>query len=261
MSEGSLTPFFEIGAYYMALKRKITKADHTALNPLLQAEYKAEGEDFVLDASGYDDPAELKRGKDRETENARAARAEVEALKTKLETITNVDARRAGDIETLEKSWKEKLSAQKTEYEGKLVQKDRFIQSTLVDSVAMSLAAELSGDNAALLLPHITPRLIAELGGEKPLTRILDKDGKPSAMSVEDLKKELSANKAFAPLIIASKASGGGAAGVVKPGNGSAATGGKKFKDLNDTERVAWHKSDPDGFAAASAEANKPAYA
>jgi hypothetical protein len=45
----------------MALKRKLTKAEHAALQPLLQAEYKAEGEDFVLDASGFEDPGELKR--------------------------------------------------------------------------------------------------------------------------------------------------------------------------------------------------------
>jgi hypothetical protein len=240
----------------MALKRKITKAEHTALNPLLQAEYKADGEDFVLDASGFDDPAELKRAKDREVELKKTALAEVETLKTQLATITNVDARRAGDIETLEKSWKSKLDLATSDAALKLAEKDKFIQGVLVDSVATSLASELSGENAHLLLPHITPRLVADLTGAKPLTRVLDGEGKPSALSVEDLKKEISGNKKFAPIIIASKASGGGAAGGVQHGNGGADSGDKKFNDYTEKERTEWYKRDPVGFQAA-AEANR----
>lgn len=241
----------------MALKRKLTKAEHTALNPLLQAEYAAEGDDFVLQAEGFDDPVELKRAKEHEVTARKAAETEVTRLKTQIATITQTDATRAGDVAALETSWKEKLAVQKAESKAALEQKDRFIQSTLVDSVAVSIAAELSGDNAALLLPHITPRLTADLSGEKPLTRVIDKDGKPSALSVDDLKKELSGNKLFAPIIIASKASGGGAAG--RPGNGGAATGQKKFSELNDQERTAWFKSDPDGFKQASAVATAAA--
>jgi hypothetical protein len=240
----------------MALRRKIDKAAHDKLDPLLQKEYKADGEDFVLDATGFDDPAELKRAKDREVETRKAAEAKVTELETKIATITNVDARRAGDIETLEKSWKDKLDLANAENALKLQAKDKFINSTLVDSVATSLAAELSGDNAALLIPFITPRLTADLSGEKPLTRILDKEGKPSAFSLDDLKKELSSDKRFAPIIIASKASGGGAAGNGN-GGGAAGNGNKKFKELNDAERIDYFKRDPVGFKADSEAARR----
>lgn len=238
----------------MALKRKITKAEHAALNPLLQAEYKAEGEDFVLDASGYDDAAELKRAKDNEVELKKKALADVAALKTELATITNTDARRAGDIAALDKSWKDKLDAAVADATAKLAQKDKFLNETLVDSVALATATELAGENGIVLLPHLKARLAAELSGEKPLTRVLDKDGKPSALSVEDLKKEFAGDKRFAGVVIASRASGGGAAG----GNGSskdggAGSGGKKFKELNDQERTDWYKRDPAGFETASA--------
>lgn len=241
----------------MALKRKITKAELDALPTPIAAEYRADGDDFVLQAEGFDDPVELKRAKEHEVTARKAAETEVTRLKTQLATIQQTDALRTGDVAALEASWKEKLAIQKADSKVALDQKDRFIQSTLVDSVATSIAAELSGDNAALLLPHITPRLVADLSGERPLTRIVDKDGKPSALSVDDLKKELSGNKLFAPIIIASKASGGGAAG--KSGNGGAGTGQKKFNELNDQERTDWFKRDPDSFQQASAVATAAA--
>lgn len=242
------------------LKRKLTKAEHAALQPLLQAEYKAEGEEFVLDASGFDDPGELRRALDRVRAEKTASDVKITELSTQLATITNVDARRAGDVATLEKSYKDQAAAKELEHKTALASKDKFIQETLVDSVALSMATELSGENAIVLLPHIKARLSAELAGEKPLTRVLDKDGKPSAMGIEDLKKEISTDKRFAAVVIASKASGGGAAGGGKPNGGGAPGGTKKFQELNDAERREWFQRDPKGFQDASKEANRPAY-
>jgi hypothetical protein len=235
----------------MALKRKLTKAEHSALNPLLQAEYKAEGEDFVLDATGFEDPGELRRALARVREEKTTLETELTTARTKIDTITAADARRAGDVATLEKSWQDKLDAEKRDATKKLEAKDKFLQTTLVDSVASKLATEVGGDNADLLVPHIKSRLSAELTGEIPLTRVLDKDGKPSAMTVEDLRKEIETDKRFASVVIKSKASGGGAAGAGRPAGGGAASG-RKFKELNDKERTEWYKRDPDGFTQAS---------
>lgn len=239
----------------MALKRKITKAEHAAMNPLLQAEYKAEGEDFVLDAEGFDDPAELKRALDRVREEHKVAAKKATDAETELRTIKEGSARASGDIATLEKSWKEKLAANDLLHATELAKRDKHLQSTLVDSVANQLAADLGGENAALLLPHIKDRLTADLTGDTPLTRVLDKEGKPSAFSVEDLKKEISGDARFKAVVIASKGSGGGAAGV-RPNGGGAPTGQKKFGELNDAERNEWYKRDAPGFLQAS-EANK----
>jgi hypothetical protein len=244
----------------MALKRKITKAEFDALNPLLQAEYKAEGSDFVLDAQGFDDPGELRRALDRERQEKAAAKTEAEGLRTKLATITDVDARRTGDIATLEKSWGEKVDKIKKEHKDEIAQRDKFIQQTLVDSVALNIATELGGDNATLLLPHIKTRLAADTTGDTPLTRVLDKDGKPSAFNVEDLKKEIANDKRFSAVVIASKASGGGAAGG-RPNGGGASNGQKKFQEMNDKERTEFYQRDPQGFREAAAQANKPSYA
>lgn len=245
------------------LKRKISKAEHTALVPALQVEYKAVGDDFELDAEGPDDVGELRRAHDREKQAVAAEKAKVVTLetqfndiKTKYDLVTATDQRRAGDVAALDKSWKEKFDAANLEAANKLAVKDKFIHTTLVDSVATSMAAELSGDNAAILIPHIKQRLSADLSGETPLTRVIDITGKPTALSVEDLKKEFKENKQFASVIIASKASGGGAAGGSR-NNGGAGSGDKKFKDMGDAERTEWFKRDPEGFKQAAAEARR----
>lgn len=243
----------------MALKRKITKAEFDALDPLLQKEYKAEGADFVLDAEGFDDPAELRRAKAREAQRANDAEKTRDKLQADLDAITNTDAYRAGDIKTLEKSWQTKMDTAVNDLKAQLKRKDAFIEKVSLQGVARSLAAELGGDNAALLLPHIERRLTLDTTGDEPLTRVLDKEGKPSASSIEDLKKEMANDKQYAPLVIASKASGSGAAGGGQPGNGGAGTGQKKFQELSDKERTDWFKRDPDGFKAASAAAKQSA--
>lgn len=246
------------------LKRKISKAEHTALVPALQVEYKVVGDGFELDAEGPDDVGELRRAHDREKLAVAAEKTKFAALetqfndiKTKYDLVTATDQRRAGDVTALDKSWKEKFDAANLEAANKLAAKDKFINTTLVDSVATSMAAEISGDNAAILLPHIRQRLSADLTGETPLTRVVDAQGKPTALSVEDLKKEFVANKQFASVIIASKASGGGAAGGSRNNGGAGNTGDKKFKDLNDAERTEWYKRDPEGFKVASEAARR----
>jgi len=249
------------------LKLSLSKAEYDALNAALKVEYKADGENFVLDVvGGIEDPGELRRAKQREVEARKLADTENTTLKTKLTDLQGKHDQllaAKGDIATLESSWQSKLDAAKHEHETKftteITKRDRFIESTLVDSVANAMAAELSGENSIVLLPHIKARLKAELTGDTPLTRVLDKDGKVSALSVEDLKKEFAGDKRYAPIIIASKASGGGAAGGGKGNNGGAGNpGNKKFKELNDQERTDWYKRDPAGFQQA-AEADRRA--
>lgn len=82
------------------------------------------------------------------------------------------------------------------------------------------------------------------------IVRILDKDGKPSALNMDDLKKEVLGSKALAPLLSGSKASGGGANGG--QGGGAATRNNKKFSELTERERVEWHREDPEGFNAAA---------
>lgn len=204
----------------MALKKKLTKEEYSKLSDHIKAEYIEDGDGFRLDIDGDEDTGALKRAKDREAQLRRDAEAKLREAQEELDRINGDDARKKGDIATLEKSWQKKLEDQKAEYEGKLGKLTSHTKTQLVDNVAQQIASKIS-NAPALLLPHIKARLAADFEGDAPVTRILDKDGKPSAMTVEELSAEFVANKDFSAIITASKASGG--AGKPSNSNGGGA--------------------------------------
>ena len=204
----------------MALKKKLSKAEYDKLSDAIKAEYIEDGDGFRLDIDGDEDTGALKRAKDREAQLRRDAEAKLREAQEELDRINGDDARKKGDIATLEKSWQKKLDDTKAEYEGKVSKLTTHTTKTLVDNVATQIATKIS-NAPALLLPHIKSRLQADFEGEAPVTRVLDKDGKPSAMTVEELAAEFVANKDFSAIITASKASGG--AGKPSNSNGGGA--------------------------------------
>ena len=204
----------------MALKKKLTKAEYEKLSEHIKAEYIEDGDGFRLDIDGDEDTGALKRAKDREAQLRRDAEAKLREAQEELDRINGDDARKKGDIATLEKSWQKKLDDTKAEYEGKVSKLTTHTTKTLVDNVATQIATKIS-NAPALLLPHIKTRLQADFEGDAPVTRVLDKDGKPSAMTVEELAAEFVANKDFSAIITASKASGG--AGKPSNNNGGGA--------------------------------------
>lgn len=141
-------------------------------------------------------------------------RAKQEAEQAALEA-----AKKVGDVEALEKSWKEKVQSIQQDFTGRLSQYEQMVSAMTAGAEAMKAASELALPGSAdVLLPHIQRRLSTEIKDGKAVVRVLDAEGKPSAMSVADLKKEIIGNPAFAPLLVGSRASGGGNVG---PGNGS----------------------------------------
>ncbi|QBZ71724.1 hypothetical protein [Pseudomonas phage KP1] len=201
----------------MALKKKLTKEEHAKLSDVIKAEYVEDGDGFRLDVEGEEDTGALKRSKDREKQLRQEAERKLQEAQEQLDALGTDDARKKGDIATLEKSWQKKLEDQRTEYETKVQKLTGHTTKSLVDNVATQLATELF-KSPALGLPHIRSRLQADFEGDEPRTRILDKDGKPSAMTVAELKAEFLANKDFAPILVASKASGGAGNPSTKPG-------------------------------------------
>lgn len=199
----------------MALKIKLNKEEFDKLSDGIKAEYIADGEGYKLDVLGLEDTGPLKRAHERvkaELADSKKALGEAEA---QISTLS--DPKKAQDINTLTKSYDKKLQDQKEEYESKLNKSNGFIKNTLVDSKAESLASELAGKNAKILLPHIKARLAADLDNDEPVTRVLDAKGQVSAHTLDDLKKEFVANKDFSSIIVGSKASGG--AGNPSPQN------------------------------------------
>jgi len=233
----------------MALKVKITKAEFDKLSDVLKAEYKENDakDGYILDAEGVEDTGALKRAKDREAEEAKKEKKRADDLQAEIDRRDAADggtaeekARKAGDIATLEKSWTTKMDNEVNKVKGTLTQREQHLQKLLVHDTAMRLAQKIS-TKPNVLLPHILARLSADLTGDEPTTRVLDRDGKPSALTIAELEKEFVGNDDFAAIITGSKSSGGGAPGGKQNGGGAP----KKFAEMTGTERAALKDSDP----------------
>lgn len=241
----------------MKLKSKLTKDEFDKLPEAQKEFYKESAGSYVLDT---DDAEELRTAAARAREdrdNEKRAREELQnqlnELKNQLETI-NAEKREAEaerlrkekDIPALENSWKEKLDAANAAAEQKINGLKEQLRKILVDNKAHEIANKIS-TSPSLILPHIRARLNAEINeGTDAITRVLDADGKPSAMSLKELEEEFVANQDFAAIIKGTSATGGGAAN-----NGGAGGGGghgKKFSEMSETERVALARTNPAKF-------------
>ena len=205
----------------MALQALLDKIDD--LPEALRAEYK-QGSDgkYRLDVAGIEDVGALLSAKNHEKEarrNAEREAAKVPQLQEEIEKLTGErDGLLSGaipkaDVDRLEASWKEKLEKAEKVSAEKISALEGSLSQVMVDGVANTMAAELSSTSHMLLAPHIKQRLKMEMENGKPVTRVLDQDGKPSALSLDDLRQEILDNPAYAPILDGSKASGGGAAG------------------------------------------------
>lgn len=139
-------------------------------------------------------------------------------------------AEKDGDIEALRKSFDEEKAKLQEEFSGQLSQANNWVREMTVDSAAMKMASELAIEGSAeLLLPQIQRRLGVEVRDDRPTVVVLDENGKPSAKSLEDLGKEIAAKPANAPIIVASRSTGGGAKGGQSTG-GAGRRGGDPSK-------------------------------
>lgn len=205
----------------MALKAKITKSEFENLGDALKAEYIEDGDGYRLDVDGFDDPKELKRAKDREVQLRKDAEKRARTAEEKLSELDSDDARKKGDIETLEKKWRGDLAAEKDAHKATVEKYQSAFKKSLIESKATEIATQIS-KAPSLLARIIRDRLTVDFDGDEPTTRVIGADGRVDEnLTLADLTKEIVANKEYADIIIASKASGGAARASQ---NGSAAT-------------------------------------
>ncbi|WNO48453.1 hypothetical protein [Achromobacter phage SE2] len=176
--------------------------------------------------------------------------AKVEELTAKIEKGTEDGHRKNGDVDALDKSWTAKFDKQKADYEATVAALTASLNEHLVTSVAQRMASDIS-TAPELLAPVIAKRLRVEQVDGKHVTKVVDDAGNLSALTIEDLQKEIAGKKEYASVIIAGKGSGGGGRGGQQRGGAS----DKKFSELSDEERMDWHRRDPEGFRRASAAA------
>lgn len=236
----------------MAIKFKLKdEAEYDALPKHLKDEYKKQDDgSYVVDLDGAEDTGALKRAKEHEKAERKKAEKALQELKDKqveIETELNELKENKGktadkDVAAAEKAWQKKLADREKELNGQLTSIQKALKETLETGVATSLAAELAGDNAELLVPHISKRLRAEIVDGKAVTKVLDENGEVSALTVPELKKEFLSSDRFAAVVVGSKASGGGAGGARKGAGGPAK---KKLSEMSATEEAQFANSNP----------------
>ncbi|MBT9158777.1 MAG: hypothetical protein DDT26_00024 [Dehalococcoidia bacterium] len=183
---------------------------------------------------------------------------EKKAEQRRREDAERERAKKDGDIAALETSWQTRLQAEtgalKTAHDHLAAQLEALTVGRAAVELATELAVVTNGvSSSKALLPHIERRLRMEAAPDgTPKVRVLDAAGKLSALTLEQLKEEFRADPVFAPLIQASKASGGGADGHKNSGGGGAS---KKFAELSESERVELYRRDPAEFRRQSGSA------
>lgn len=200
------------------------------------------------------DPAEFEKVKNQVTEaqslidkltaNNQALLKEKADAKKKAEQAALEAAKKDGDVEAIEKSWQDKLNALEQEKTGSIKQYETMIHNLTVGATASSMAADIAIQGSAdVLMPHIEKRLTTEIRDGKPITKVLDREGRPSAMTIEELKKEFMSDKRFAPIIQGTKASGTGyRGGEWGNGDGKKTITRNEFNSMNQVQRIEFFK-------------------
>lgn len=225
------------------MKYLIDKAAFDALDPAMQALYKQQGDNYVLVIEGLPQPEDTSGLKakveqllaEKKTEAEKRKQAEEEARIAAEEA-----ARKSGDTEALDRSWNEKHTKALTEKESALTTLQAQIHSLTVGAAAARIAGELAVQGSAGVLQRlIEHRLSMEMRDGVPTVVVRDNEGRPTAATLAEFKTEVTNDPALAPLVAASKASGGGASGA--KGGGAA----KTWDQLSGMERVELRRTNP----------------
>lgn len=223
----------------MPLQLKVEKLDDVDEGLRSQYVEDKEGGGYKLAVEGLEDTGALKRAKDHEKAEHDKTKAALKKLQddqkardAEAQRLRDEALRASGNVEAIEKSWSEKLTKREQElqqkYETDVGSLTSDVNRLLIENVAVAMANELAVEGSAgVLIPHISARLGVEVRDGKRVTVVKDANGQTSALTTDELKKEFASNKAFAPVLAGSKASGGGANGQ---GKGGGAPNAKQIK-------------------------------
>lgn len=220
--------------YVMALKFKASKEEFDEFEEGTQALYTQDGDNYRLDVDGIDDGSELKEALRKEREERKSRQATIDGMNAdkaaaEVETAKKLEeaARQSGDVEALDRSWSDKYTKLESdlrgEFEPQLAEQRALLLKSTVEAEATNIATSIAvRGSAGALMPHLQSRLAMEIKDGKAVTVVTNVDGTPSALTLAELKQEFTDNPVFAPLIVGSSASGGGASqsdssGAAKP--------------------------------------------
>jgi len=216
------------------MKYLIDKAAYDALEPSLQAFYKAQGEDYVLAVEGlpHEDVEGLKRQNQTLLDEAKTAKQRARDAEQAQALREQEAAKARGDYEQLYTSSEQALAAER----AKLAELTTSIERQNIASAASKIATGIAdGENAEILSEFVERRLKIVEGQVK----VTDAAGNLTIASLDDLAKEFQQAPRYASLVRGTQANGGGAAG----GKGGGAT--KTWDQMTGMERVELRRTNP----------------
>ncbi len=211
----------------MKMKYQVTASEYADLNEDVQKNYGSEKDGkHTIKVDGMPDYAEQEAritAMDTkvtdlltETKTAKKKAKDAEALAAQA---VHDKANKDGDVEALEKSWQKKYDTLEETLTGERDVATGALHQATAHSDAMELSTTLAVKGSAIaLMPHIEPRIYVEIVDGKAVSKVRDINGQPSALTLKELGEEIAGNPAFAPLIEASRAAGGGANGTQRGG-------------------------------------------
>lgn len=229
---------------------KIELSDLSGLPEGLKTVVETEGDKATLDLSKLmpaEDLTGLKSALQKERENARAWEkfGKPDELETKL---ADLEKKAQGTGKAAEDA-QAKIDAIKAEYDGKLSDKDKRIETMMKANASASLKAELA--KAGFIPDAIDMMATSAMGrlefNEDGSPKVLTSDGKPMIGSgadhgatLADLAKELAEATPFA-------VQDGGKGGGGKPPSGGGMPQ-KKWGEMTSGEKVRLHRENPEEY-------------
>jgi hypothetical protein len=223
------------------MKPKIAKDAWKKLPQAVQDMYEESGDNYVLkeefkqyaSTGKGDDPdpdddnpleaqiAKILGAKQHEKTLRKDAEDKLKTAEAALKAITDKEAnekhkaaKESGNVEALEKSWKAKLAAREKELQEEVDRLNSALGEATVGKTSAAMAAEIS-KAPTLVEPLIRARLKPEILDDGTIIeRVLDAAGKPSAMTVDELKAEIAGQPDLKDVIKGHIAKGGD----VRPG-------------------------------------------
>ena len=175
---------------------------------------------------------------------AKAAKAKAKEEAEAARKSAEEKAAKDGDVEALTKSWQDKWDKREAEFAEASKHSAEMVNSLTVGKTAAELAGSLAVEGSASVLERIIKdRLSVEVKDGAPVVTVKDATGKPSALTVKEFAEELKADKALAPLIAASRASGGGAASNTGGAGGAQTVTREKWDGMSHAQRADFSKS------------------
>lgn len=210
--------------------------------------YKEQDGVFVLQVNksdGDDDLDAIKRKNQELLAEKKSEQAKRQAAEAEAQRVAEENARKNGDIESLEKSWAEKLANREAELTSKIESLTGTVSSMTIDTAAQSIASKIAVEGAErYVIQDVKARLKLHTNDDGTVKVIVnDKNGNASAMTLDELSNEFVNSPEHKAVIKGTGGSGGGATGG-GGGNG----GAKSPKDMTVEERLDWQSKDPDGF-------------